>query len=172
METDAPAAKVVRKRPEAKKPIVVIEEISDDDADDDSFEPEIPKPAKKGRGRAAKHKVIMKAAATSDTTDTSPEKKVRRMRESPFNKKSGSVMNSGELETSSAKSSIGSLGISALSLDSIDEEVVPVRARPQRANRRQAAYVLSDSDSDDVQQLSSDNFSEADDNGDDDSDFE
>ncbi|XP_057524513.1 DNA topoisomerase 2 isoform X1 [Amaranthus tricolor] len=169
METDAPAAKVVRKRPEAKKPIAVIEDISDDD---DSFEPEISKPAKKGRGRPAKHKVIPKAATTSDTTDISPEKKVRRMRESPFNKKSGSVMNTGELDTSSGKSSIGSVGISALSLDSIDEEVVPARARPQRANRRQAAYVLSDSDSDDVQQLSSDNFSEADDDGDDDSDFE
>ncbi|XP_021736177.1 DNA topoisomerase 2-like [Chenopodium quinoa] len=154
METDTP------KKADAKKQFAAVDEISDND---DDIDLEITKPAQKGRGRPANRKEPKQAAVTkkrgpvskksqagqklitdtfkaSDTTDTSPEQKVRRMRPLVF------------------------------SLDSIDE-AMPARPRPQRANRKQMTYVLSDSDSDDSEQPVSDNFSDAEDD-DDDSEFE
>ncbi|XP_059462496.1 DNA topoisomerase 2 isoform X2 [Corylus avellana] len=72
----------------------------------------------------------------------SPEKKVRKMRESPFNKKSGSVLGKvgGENEATGSEPST-----SASTEESV--EVAPARARPQRVNRKQTRYVLSDSES-------------------------
>ncbi|KAJ9671211.1 hypothetical protein PVL29_027276 [Vitis rotundifolia] len=63
----------------------------------------------------------------SETLGISPEKKVRKMRSSPFNKKSGSVL--------------GRRGES-------NEVVIPARTRPQRVIRVRTWYVLSDSESD------------------------
>lgn len=127
--------------------------------------------AKKGRGRAAVTKKRGAANKKSEAgqkliTETSPEQKVRRMRPSPFNKKSGSVLNKGE----SSDNSIENADVSAFSLDSINE-ALPSRPRPQRANKKQITYVLSDSESD---QPSSDSFSDAADDisDDDDSDAE
>lgn len=72
----------------------------------------------------------------------SPEKKVRKMRESPFNKKSGSVLGKvgGENEATGSEPST-----SASTEETV--EVAPARARPQRVNRKQTRYVLSDSES-------------------------
>jgi DNA topoisomerase-2 len=78
----------------------------------------------------------------------SPEKKVRKMRASPFNKKSGSVLGRvGEKNETSPgdEENSGSASTSASTEESI--EVVPARARPQKVNRKQTRYVLSDSES-------------------------
>lgn len=87
---------------------------------------------------------MLKPAA--ENSGISPEKKVRKMRESPFNKKSGSllakVVNKDETESEE-------LSGSASTSPGADEavEIAPAaRARPQRANRRQTTYVVSDSD--------------------------
>ncbi|CAJ2639117.1 unnamed protein product [Trifolium pratense] len=100
----------------------------------------------------------------------SPEKKVRKMRESPFNKKSGSLLGRDANKDISplADLSEGSTSNSPIA----EEEVVeippqPSRARPQRANRTQKKYVVSESepeiddDSDDDAELS--DFEEDDD---------
>ncbi|KAH7570640.1 hypothetical protein ACOSQ2_019276 [Xanthoceras sorbifolium] len=81
-------------------------------------------------------------------TEISPEKKVRKMRASPFNKKSGSVL--GRVAAASQDESTGSEQLSGSPSTSDDvEEVaeVPTKARPLRANRRQTRYVLSDTES-------------------------
>ncbi|KAL5827358.1 hypothetical protein ACOSQ3_019200 [Xanthoceras sorbifolium] len=81
-------------------------------------------------------------------TEISPEKKVRKMRASPFNKKSGSVL--GRVAAASQDESTGSEQLSGSPSTSYDvEEVaeVPTKARPLRANRRQTRYVLSDTES-------------------------
>ncbi|XP_076941033.1 DNA topoisomerase 2-like [Bidens hawaiensis] len=71
--------------------------------------------------------------------EASPEKKVRKMRPSPFNKKSGSVLDKMKKK------------------DDDDEEEMVVgessgevaaKARPQRANRKKMTYVISDDDED------------------------
>lgn len=99
-----------------------------------------------------------KATTGGSTTETSPEKKVRRMRPSPFNKKSGSVLDRMNLGQSSSPDSIEDIEDSDLGsgLGSIDEGgsgesggVMPARPRPQRANKKQLTYVLSDSDNED-----------------------
>ncbi|KAL2939910.1 DNA topoisomerase 2 [Bienertia sinuspersici] len=184
METDAPKAAAA-----TKMPLTEVADISDDD--------ETTEPAKKGRGRQAGRKeaaVTKKRGPASKKSqagqtlitdsfnmkpsdsamETSPDKKVRRMRPSPFNKKSGSVLNRGESSTESANNLDSAL-------NSIDEEgssgAMPGRARPQRANKKPMTYVLSDSDSDEAQQISSDDSTDAEvddveDDDDDDSDFE
>lgn len=88
-----------------------------------------------------------------ESTGISPEKKVRKMRASPFNKKSSSVL--GRVAAADKDDSVSEdlSGDSAGSSPRITEEVVeiappPARARPQRANRRQTTYVLSESESD------------------------
>ncbi|GAB4832566.1 hypothetical protein Ancab_006584 [Ancistrocladus abbreviatus] len=97
--------------------------------------------AAKKRGPAGKQsqlgqKLITQILKPSETSGISPEKKVRKMRASPFNKKSGSVLG-GDDEKADA-------------LDSIEEgtEVMPTRRRSQReaANRKPTTFVLSDSD--------------------------
>ncbi|GAB4832574.1 DNA topoisomerase 2 [Ancistrocladus abbreviatus] len=102
--------------------------------------------AAKKRGPAGKQsqllgqKLITQILKPSETSGISPEKKVRKMRASPFNKKSGSVLGGGK-EDDDEK---------ADALDSIEEgtEVMPTRRRSQReaANRKPNTFVLSDSD--------------------------
>ncbi|CAO2834643.1 unnamed protein product [Amaranthus hypochondriacus] len=166
METDAPKV-------DTKK--TSIEEISDDD---DDFKHEISKPrrgnpaTKKAlnpsdgtKKRGPTRKMITDSSKVSEAIGTSPEKKVRRMRPSPFNKKSGSALNNVE-----------NGDIFSFSINSIDEmtedEAVPAKPRPHRANKKQVTYVVSDDDDDDdddddAQPLSDDDF----DVEDDDSDF-
>ncbi|XP_077227115.1 DNA topoisomerase 2-like [Tasmannia lanceolata] len=75
----------------------------------------------------------------------SPEKKVRKIRASPFNKKSGSV--SDKINEKKEKESSPQSGSSGASNPEEGSEVMAPRARPQRANRGKATYVLSDSES-------------------------
>jgi len=187
METDAVEATTTKgpQRAASKKPMSVVEDISSDEGQDEyNFDSEVSVAAeagKKGRSRGANSKASKQAAITkkrgpsikqsqlprqklitesfksAENMDISPEKKVRRMRPSPFNKKSGSVLNRGkEGQAASAESTEDRESASAL--DSIDEvsEVVPARPRPQRANRKQTMYVLSDSESDESEQPSED----------------
>jgi DNA topoisomerase-2 len=144
--------------------------------DDEDFEPEIvaaPEAGKKGgRKPAAKAKAAKPPAAANkrgaankqqsqtlgqklltnmlkpaENPGISPEKKVRKMRASPFNKKSGSVLGrvGEDNETAGDEENSGSASTSVSTEESI--EVVPARARPQRVNRKQTRYVLSDSES-------------------------
>lgn len=93
-----------------------------------------------------------------EKTGISPEKKVRKMRASPFNKKSSSVLGrvaaapNIEESVSEDLSGGGSAG-SNPSPGTAEEEVVevaapPSRTRPQRVIRKPMTYVLSDSESD------------------------
>lgn len=77
----------------------------------------------------------------------SPEKKVRKMRASPFNKKSGSVLGrAGEAnESTEAEEILGSASTSGSTEEIV--EVAPAKSRPQRVNRTQKRYVVSDSES-------------------------
>ncbi|RWW20128.1 hypothetical protein GW17_00015772 [Ensete ventricosum] len=76
--------------------------------------------------------------AENATTRISPQKKVRKMRASPFNNKSGSVL--GRLKGSPSGGSSNGGGPSPI------DEVAVARTRPRRANRTRAVYVLSDSE--------------------------
>ncbi|KAK3030786.1 hypothetical protein RJ639_035451 [Escallonia herrerae] len=90
-------------------------------------------------------KLITEAFKPAENIGVSPEKKVRKMRASPFHKKSGSVL--GRMD----KVDEDNAGGSASSLDSTEDvgEIVAPRARPQRVNRGNTTrYVLSDSESD------------------------
>ncbi|QCD95617.1 DNA topoisomerase II [Vigna unguiculata] len=102
-----------------------------------------------------------------EKTGISPEKKVRKMRASPFNKKSSSVLGrvaaaADKEESVSESLSGGSAGSNPSPSTSPEEEVVEVvptsaRARPQRANRKPMTYVLSsesDNDSDQNEEYS------------------
>ncbi|XP_052301590.1 DNA topoisomerase 2 isoform X2 [Populus trichocarpa] len=109
-----------------------------------------PPAATKRRGPASKQsqglgqQLLTEMLKPAEESGISPEKKVRKMRASPFNKKSGSLLggiHKGDdtgIETMPASTSENA--------DVID---VPAKARPQRANRKQTTYVLSDSESED-----------------------
>ncbi|NP_001313088.1 DNA topoisomerase 2-like [Nicotiana tabacum] len=144
-------------------------------SDDDESEPEVAVGGKKKGGRkpatakaapaAAKQppkkrgpankqavgigqKLITSILKPAENTDnSSPEKKVRKMRASPFNEKSGAVLgkNKGstlqENEDASPVSSLGSLE------DEVNEAVVAPKARVTRGKK--TTYVISDSDNED-----------------------
>ncbi|KAK9128716.1 hypothetical protein Syun_017513 [Stephania yunnanensis] len=104
------------------------------------------KPAAAARKRGPTKKQLLDQKLITDVlkpaanVGPSPDKKVRKMRASPFNKKSGSVLGSASSEEqSSVSASIGTEEANG---------VVGGRPRPQRANVRVAKYVLSDSESD------------------------
>ncbi|XP_057870528.2 DNA topoisomerase 2 [Cryptomeria japonica] len=84
----------------------------------------------------------------------SPKKKVRKMRPSPFNKKSGSVMPKlNEENETSPQSGDGSAG-SSFSPEEVNELPKPVaQRRPQRSVRTTVQYVLSDSDENDEDEV-------------------
>ncbi|GAB2289044.1 hypothetical protein Dimus_023346 [Dionaea muscipula] len=133
--------------------------------------------ATKKRGPASKQaqligqKLITEVLKPTEASVISPEKKVRKMRASPFNKKSGSVLGrSKETEKKDdAEEGEGEGGGSGSLLDSIEEssEVMPAKRRSQReaASRKQATVVLSDSESDEEEEPLSDDsdFDEDDD---------
>ncbi|KAG9456462.1 hypothetical protein H6P81_000970 [Aristolochia fimbriata] len=82
-------------------------------------------------------KLMTEMLKPAETTTISPEKKVRKMRASPFNKKSGSLLgrtNEDEEEGASPESSESAAA-------------APTAVRPKRTNRVQAKYVISDSES-------------------------
>ncbi|KAL0464445.1 UNVERIFIED_CONTAM: DNA topoisomerase 2 [Sesamum latifolium] len=167
-----------RKAAAQKKQLSTVSESPDDDVeiqiidDDDDFEPEEkkkkggrkpanakaakPPAATKKRGPAAKQSQALGQKLITEVlkpAENSPEKKVRKVRASPFNKKSSSILGrtinveeEEEGETSAEQAdSTSTLG----SVTDVGQAVAP-RARPQRANRGKATYVISDdSESDD-----------------------
>ncbi|KAM3733934.1 hypothetical protein ACB098_11G175300 [Castanea mollissima] len=150
-----------------------INEIDDDDEDSEIEVVAAPEAGKKGgrkpaanakagkapaaakkRGAANKQqpqtlgqKLLTDMLKPAENSGISPEKKVRKMRASPFNKKSGSVLGGvGKVnEVTENEENSGSASTSASTEETI--EVAPARARPQRVNRAQTRYVLSDSES-------------------------
>lgn len=200
-QTKAPAKRAAAQ----KKALPSTPDVSDgEDAieiDDDEFEPAAAVGGKKKGGRkpaAAKaaaapkppgkkapannqsqsvgQRLITQVLKPAEDAGVSPDRKVRKMRASPFNKKSGAVM--GKNTSSSSTSSHESEEVSPLipSLGSLDEEVSEVvvapKARPQRATKKTTTYVISDSDTeednDDIE-ISDDDIEPSDDT---DSDFE
>lgn len=124
------------------------------------------KPPAKKRGPASKQsnvigqKLITEVLKPAENVGISPEKKVRKMRESPFNKKSGSVLGKvvvGEEENVST----GSQDALASGSEDTGKFVAPSR-RPQRMNRGKARYVVSESDEEEEVSQDSD-FDEEDD---------
>ncbi|KAG6654498.1 DNA topoisomerase 2-like isoform X1 [Carya illinoinensis] len=114
-----------------------------------------PPAAAKNRGAGNKQKPqtlsqklisdMLKPAENS--SGISPEKKVRKMRASPFNKKSASVLGRvGEAnESTEPEEKFGSASTSGSTEEMV--EIVPARSRPLRVNRAQKRYVVSDSES-------------------------
>ncbi|URE10379.1 hypothetical protein MUK42_03933 [Musa troglodytarum] len=150
---------------EAGNHMPAIDEDEDDD-DEDFGVVEAPKGGK-GRGKKpAKEKAATAAAtrrkrglaqpvssrklitealkpAENATTRISPQKKVRKMRASPFNNKSGSVLGRLKGSPSGGEDSGGS---SDGGPSPINEVVAAARTRPRRGNRTRAVYVMSDSE--------------------------
>nr|ADE77840.1 unknown [Picea sitchensis] len=139
-----------------------------------------PVPRKRGPKRPTQgQKLIdemLKPTSVDDAVDTvqpspykkSPEKKVRKMRPSPFNKKSGSVMSKLRQESdTSPPSANGSAGSSSNSPEEVNEVPKPAgRSRPQRATRAPVQYVLSESSDEkdeDEDEISDSDFVEDDD---------
>ncbi|KAH9774563.1 DNA topoisomerase 2 [Citrus sinensis] len=149
------------KRTAAQKKVVTVETSDSEDEiiidDDEAFEIAAPEEGKKGGRKAAGNSKAAKPAAETKKrgpakkqqpeaslgqrlltemlkpAESSPEKKVRKMRASPFNKKSGSMLGrAGTIEEPSGSSPSTSEEVA---------EVLPPKARPQRANRRQASYM-------------------------------
>lgn len=102
---------------------------------------------KKQQPQTLGQKLLTDMLKPTENAGISPEKKVRKMRESPFNKKSGSVLGrvSEENKATGSEENLGSASTSASTEDSV--EILPARARPQRVNRKQTRYVPSDSES-------------------------
>ncbi|KAG9150672.1 hypothetical protein Leryth_008141 [Lithospermum erythrorhizon] len=125
-------------------------------------------PKKRGANKALPTgKLISEALKAAENTGISPEKKVRKMRASPFNKKSGSVLGRSNtlpmdmsLDDAEEQESGSSAGGDSEAL------VAPRASRPQRAARAKVVQILSDSDDDDDEDdydEESDDFSEDDD---------
>lgn len=172
----AAAKKPANKRAGARKKAITISDTESDaadiaieDDDDEDFgvqEVQAPAATKKGgkkaaaapkppaaakkRGPAKKQQQpeIGQKLLTSmlQPARASPEKKVRKMRASPFNKKSGSVLGRASTQVESTVSEELSSGSPSTSDDIEVVEAPPPKARPQRA-RAQTRYVVSDSES-------------------------
>ncbi|KAF8398402.1 hypothetical protein HHK36_017329 [Tetracentron sinense] len=174
METDLTQVAARKKEPRQK------EKTEESDGDDEDFEPAVvaaPKGGGKKGGRkpaanakAAKpatavgkrgqvnkqppvlnQRLITEVLKPSENVGVSLEKKVRKIRASPFNKKSGSML--GRIGKEDEESSTGSEQSGSSASDSPQEmnEVMAARERPQRANQgRTTRYVLSDSESDEA----------------------
>lgn len=168
METEVPQVPARKKEPSKrgaaqKKALPTVSEISGSE-DDTDLEVEVvkrkggrkpaanakaanPTAATKRRGPASKQsqglgqKLLTEMLKPAEDTGISPEKKVRKMRASPFNKKSSSVL--GQVHKEDEANESGSASTS----ESTGVIELPARARPQRANRTQTRYVLSDSES-------------------------
>ncbi|XP_052620374.1 DNA topoisomerase 2 isoform X2 [Lactuca sativa] len=99
-------------------------------------------PAKKNQPAAGGQKLITEVLKPVVVAEASPEKKVRKMRPSPFNKKSGSVlgrMNKDDEDDDEEEMVAESSGVVE----------VAAKARPVRENRKKMTYVLSDSEEED-----------------------
>ncbi|URE07085.1 hypothetical protein MUK42_20585 [Musa troglodytarum] len=102
---------------------------------------------KRGPAQSSKpvlsQKLITEVLKPAENGGNSPEKKVRKMRNSPFNKRSGSVLGR---PPSSPSGSGDSSGPSPGGPAETTNEVAAARTRPKRENRTKAVYVLTDSE--------------------------
>ncbi|XWS74968.1 hypothetical protein CRYUN_Cryun01aG0044300 [Craigia yunnanensis] len=101
-----------------------------------------------GKQSQAQQKLLTEMLKPAEDSGISPEKKVRKMRASPFNKKSSSVLGrvGKELETTTdSEETLGSYSMSENNTEEVTEVIQP-RSRPQRVNRKQTIYVDSDSE--------------------------
>ena len=107
-------------------------------------------PAAEGKQSKAQQKLLTEMLKPSaEDSGISPEKKVRKMRASPFNKKSSSILGRVGKELEAITDSEETLCTSSsMSINNTEEvtEVIQPRSRPQRANRKQTTYVVSDSE--------------------------
>ncbi|KAJ8748764.1 hypothetical protein K2173_011319 [Erythroxylum novogranatense] len=186
METDAPVEKQQPKRGGAakKKAQATVTVLSDSDDDFEVVElaekkkgggikGAKPPAATKKRGPANKkqpgQKLLTEMLKPSETEGISPEKKVRKMRPSPFNKKSSSILGgTGKDGVATINQELSGSGSSSPTEESTE---LPARARPTRASRKQTRYVLSDSDNDDDKASEDSEFESESDHNTDDSDF-
>nr|GEV89936.1 DNA topoisomerase 2 isoform X2 [Tanacetum cinerariifolium] len=162
---EVPKKKAPAKRAAAKKKATITEISDEDEviemSDDSDFEVVVAPPEEKKKGgkkpaaakpsagaakkRGAAAGVASKKTAAGQklitevlkpvTAEASPEKKVRKMRPSPFNKKSGSVL--GRMSNKEDE---------AMGVGESSGEVAAAKARPQRANKKKMTYVVSDSE--------------------------
>ncbi|KAF8750223.1 hypothetical protein HU200_012478 [Digitaria exilis] len=155
--------------------------IQDDEDFDVSMEVPDDQAQKKGRGRKAAAPVKPKATATrkrapaqskakmlkpteeSNTAAPSPEKKVRKMRASPFNKKSGSILQRG---SSAASSSSETTAEASPPSGSSAEAVAAPRRTARATTKKPPVYDLSDLD-EEVVELTDDSDFDADGDSDD-----
>ncbi|KAK6933820.1 DNA topoisomerase, type IIA, domain A [Dillenia turbinata] len=170
-----PVRRATAKKKLAASISVISDDEEDDDVSDEDFDVEVVTAAegKKGAKKAAAaakpaaaskrgapaskktqllgQKLITDLLKPSENEGISPEKKVRKIRASPFNKKSGSLLGRTIEDVEETSKASDEQSISPSTTDStteMDQVVVPARARPQRTNRTQTRYVLSDSESD------------------------
>ncbi|KAL6655583.1 hypothetical protein ACP70R_006409 [Stipagrostis hirtigluma subsp. patula] len=110
------------------------------------------------QGKAMRQKVMeemLKPVEDANTSAPSPEKKVRKMRASPFNKKSGSILQRGA--TASSTNSEETAETSPPSASSAEPAAAPQPRRTARATKKKAFVYVSESDeSEDVVDLSDD----------------
>ncbi|WOK99050.1 DNA topoisomerase 2-like [Canna indica] len=171
METDALVGQGEKKKASRNKRMTTYSELSneaneeeqlptiEEDNDDDFSVVEAPKGGK-GKGRKPKD-VKAKSAATTSTKKGDQKlitevfkpaenarilpQKVRKMRASPFNKNSGSVLDRLKNSPSASEDSSNS----SSTVHPVEINVVATeRTRPKRDNRKKAVYVLSDSEED------------------------
>ncbi|KAL9249485.1 DNA topoisomerase 2-like protein [Drosera capensis] len=124
-------------------------------------------PTSKQQSNLISQKLITDILKPAEDSKISPQKKVRKMRASPFNKKSGSVLGRNkDQKEDEAEQSEENTGSNSL-LDSIEEvnDAMPVKRRSQReaASRKQATVVLSDSEREEEDPTSDDSDFEDDD---------
>ncbi|KAF8016195.1 hypothetical protein BT93_H1646 [Corymbia citriodora subsp. variegata] len=109
-----------------------------------------PAAAKKGQAnrqqaQGTTQRLLTEMLKPAESTGVSPEKKVRKTRASPFNKKSSSLLGREGKADSSTSEEMSSNPMSNDGEDVV--EVAPPKGRPQRVNRKQTRYVVRDSES-------------------------
>lgn len=173
------ATKGPNKRGEGKKAPLSLAVIPSDDEDDDFTLEEVSEvqAQKKGRGRKpaaagkpkapatrkrepaqgkARQKVIdemLKPTEDNNTSASSPEKKVRKMRPSPFNKKSGSILQRGS--TAASTSSETTAEASPPSGSSAEPVAAAQPRRTARATKK-PIYIADSDPEDEVVELTDD----------------
>ncbi|KAJ0096000.1 hypothetical protein Patl1_17166 [Pistacia atlantica] len=137
--------KIVSDTSESEDEIVMLD---DDDEDFEAEEIAAPEAGKKGGRKAAKP-----PAATKKRGPSGQQAAASRSRPEAFNRNAEAYRSLSREETAAtqdeeATGSEETSGSPSISDDSEEViEVVPAKARPQRANRRQAKYAVSDSES-------------------------
>ncbi|XP_073285631.1 DNA topoisomerase 2-like [Primulina huaijiensis] len=172
METEVPKKnkEPSKKAAAQKKKLSTVSKILDDEdeieiIEDDDFEPEenkkkagkkaaigkaAPKPpaGTKKRGPVSKQSQVLGQKLITEVlkpADSSPDKKVMKMRASPFNKKSSSVLGREITMETEETSPEHENSVSSLTGTVADNgQALAPRARPQRANRGKQTYVISD----------------------------